>query len=79
MEEDGAGAMSHDDAPDDPLAAIRAGLDQAIAGFTETARALYGHYRAHVAAGFTEGQAFRLTCDFHGAMIRGQLGEGDDA
>lgn len=70
--------MSDDDI-DDPLAAIRAGLDQAIAGFAESARALHGHYQAHVAAGFTEGQAFRLTCDFHAAMIRGELGGDDDA
>jgi hypothetical protein len=69
--------MNPDD--DDPLAAIRAGLDQAIAGFAETARALYGHYSAHVTAGFSEGQAFRLTSDFHAAMIRGELDDGEDA
>ncbi len=63
--------------PDDPLAAMRANIDQAISGFQETARLLYGHYTAHVAAGFTVDQAMEITLDLHGALLRGEVTDGD--
>jgi len=49
--------MSPDDAPDDPLPAMIAGLDQALEMAGEVARVVHGHYQAFLAEGFTEKQA----------------------
>lgn len=63
---------------DDPLVAMRACVDQAIAEAIEPARLIRGHFEAYVAAGFTEPQALALTRDFAGIIWRGQRGRGSD-
>jgi hypothetical protein len=57
--------MADEADPRDPLAAMRAGIDQAIAGQPEVARMLHGVYVANVAAGFSVSQAFALTRDLY--------------
>lgn len=63
---------------DDPLVAMRAQIDQAIAAASEPARLMRGHFEAYVAAGFTEAQALALVRDFAGVLWRGELGTGEE-
>lgn len=49
-----------DDQPHDPLIALRAQLDQAIAMAPELARTTRGYVDAYLAEGFTERQALYL-------------------
>lgn len=64
---------------DDPLVALRAGIDQAIASAAEPARLLRGNFEAFREAGFTEEQALALTRDLYGIILRGEYDQGGDA
>lgn len=46
--------------PEDPLPALRAGLDQVIAMAPELARTAHGLFKAFVEQGFSKGQALYL-------------------
>ncbi len=63
---------------DDPLAAMRASIDQAIAGHPETARLLNGVFEANVEAGFSRPQAFALTRDLYRHILTIGTGEAPD-
>jgi hypothetical protein len=59
--------MDDHEPQDDPLVALRAGLDQAIAMAPEIARTARGFFNAFAAEGFTESQALYLAaCQMHG-------------
>lgn len=60
-----------DDMPVDPLPALMADLDQALAMASEVARLLKGHFDAFVEEGFTEKQALYLAI----AHVSGGPGE----
>jgi len=62
----------------DPLAAMIAGLDQALAGLPQIARYLHGVFEAHLMAGFTQPQAFALTRDLHRILMTGGIPEGEN-
>jgi hypothetical protein len=56
-------------ADDDPIARLRAEMDQARAGMTEFAGALWGFYSGLVDAGFTPEQAMTLTSELLVAQV----------
>ena len=53
--------MSDERSPDDPLPALRAGIDQMVTMAPELARAIRGYVDAFEAEGFTTSQALYLT------------------
>lgn len=54
------------DTPEDPLPALRAELDQALAMAPELARMAWGYYETFKAQGFSDSQAVYLTaCQIH--------------
>lgn len=56
----------HDFSPEDPLPALRAEVDQAVAMSPELARMAGGLFRAFAEEGFSERQALYLTaCHLH--------------
>lgn len=59
---------------DDPVARLRAEMDQAREGMKELARNVYAFYAASSEAGFTDEQAFDLTREWVREMVRGTFG-----
>jgi hypothetical protein len=62
---------------DDPLARLRAEMDQAREGLKEVAANLHAFFEESVEQGFSEEQAFRLTRDFLAQMSRAAGGDGE--
>lgn len=61
----------NDDHIDDPLPALKAGIDQMMAMAPETARVIRGYYDVFLGEGFTEPQALWLAM----AQLKDTLGE----